>query len=331
MKAVVMTQPGSSDNLKLQEVPKPKIQHANDVLVQIKAAGVNPVDTKLRSRGTYYPDKLPCILGCDGAGIVLETGEEVEHVRPGDEVFYCYGGIGGHAGNYAQYNVLPAFVLAKKPTAIDFSQAAALPLVVITAWEALYDRANIQEQQTVLIHAGAGGVGHIAIQLAKITGCNVITTVSDDAKASLASELGANTVIHYRTQDFVQQVLQHYPEGIDVVLDTVGGATMNDSLAVLKPYGKLVTLLQPEAELNWKKARLHNLSLHTELMLSPMLYNWQDALIHQREILEQSARFMLDGRLQIKIQECFDLAKASHAHRLLECGGVTGKLVLNIA
>jgi NADPH2:quinone reductase len=183
VKAVLMTAAGGPDVLKIDQVPDPTIQGKTEILVRLRAAGVNPIDTKLRQRGTFYPDRMPAILGCDGAGVVEAVGSAVRKFQPGDEVYFCNGGIGGHPGNYAEWAIVDEAFVARKPKSLSFVEAAAAPLVLITAWEALYDRAQLQAGQRALIHAGVGGVGHVAVQLAKLQGAAVSTTVSTPEKA----------------------------------------------------------------------------------------------------------------------------------------------------
>ena len=195
MKAVLMTAAGSADVLQLTDVDEPQITSPTQIKVQLKAAGVNPVDTKIRSRGLFFPEALSAILGCDGAGVVIETGDKVTRFMPGDDVWFCNGGLGGAQGNYAEYTVLDEKEAEMKPRRLSYEEAAALPLVLITAWEALFDRAGLVEGQTVLIHAGAGGVGHMAIQLAKSVGAQVVTTVSTQEKAAFARQYVAPGII----------------------------------------------------------------------------------------------------------------------------------------
>lgn len=331
MKAILMTAPGAPEVLSLADVPAPAISHDTDLLVRLEAAGVNPVDTKLRSRGTYFPERMPAILGCDGAGVVEAVGKSVTRFRPGDAVYFCNGGIGGHPGNYAEYAVVDERFAARKPASLDFDHAAAAPLVLITAWEALYDRARMTAGQTVLVHAGAGGVGHVAIQLAKAAGCRVLTTVGSADKAAFVRELGADEAIPYRDTDFTGAVLELTGgEGADIVFDTVGGATFQKSFAAVRPYGDLVTLLQPGPETDWKLARLRNLRVAQELMLSPMYYGWVKAQQHQAWILEQCADLFDAGKLRIEVNRVLPLAEAAQAHRLIEAGGMKGKLVLAV-
>ncbi len=331
MRAVLMHQSGSPEVLLFShEVPQPRIHDEHQVLIRLSAAGINPVDTKLRSRGTYYPEQMPAILGCDGAGVVEAVGDAVTRFKPGDEVYYCHGGIGGDQGNYAEYNVVDERYLAAKPQNIDFATAGAAPLVLITAWEALHDRAQIQAGQKVLIHAGAGGVGHVAIQLAKAAGCQVITTVGSKEKASLARQLGADETILYREVDFVEATTSWSgDEGVDVVLDTVGGEVFEQSFAATRPYGHVVSLLQP-GEVDWKTARLRNLTTSLELMLSPMFFGWHEAQEHQRWILEQCAQLIDEGKLTPKVSHSLPLEEAANAHALIEQGSMQGKIVLMI-
>ena len=331
MRAVLMHQSGAPDALLYSnEVEPPRIHSEHQVLIRLKAAGVNPIDTKLRSRGTYYPEQMPAILGCDGAGVVEEIGEAVTRFHPGDEVYFCHGGIGGDQGNYAELNVVDERFVAAKPRSVDFITAAAAPLVLITAWEALHDRARIEAGQKVLVHAGAGGVGHVAIQLAKAAGCQVITTVSSKAKAAFARQLGADEVILYPEADFAEAASSWSgAEGVDVVLDTVGGRVFEQSFAATRPYGHIVSLLQP-GEVDWKVARLRNLTTSLELMLSPMYYGWSAAQEHQAWILEQCAAIIDEGKLQLAVSHTLPLEEAASAHELLKSGGMQGKIVLAI-
>lgn len=331
MKAVVMTTAGAADVLKPGEVPRPEIESPEQILVRLKAAGVNPVDTKLRSRGTYYPDDTPTILGCDGAGVVEAVGKDVQRFRVGDEVYFCSGGVGGHHGNYAEYAVIDETVAALKPASVDFTTAAAVPLVAITAWEALYDRGRLKAGQRTLIHAGAGGVGHVAIQLALLRKAWVCTTVSTPEKADFVGGLGTHEAILYRDRDFVEAVLAWSGgEGVDLLFDTVGGETFSRSFAAVRFYGDLVTLLQPGPDVDWTEARTRNLRIGYELMLTPMLHDLPHARQHHGEILERCAQLIDGGELAVHVEATFPLAQAAKAHRRLEQGSAMGKLVLTI-
>lgn len=331
MKAVVMTAAGGPEVLQLQELPKPAIQRPDEVLVRLKGAGINPVDTKLRTRGTFYPDRSPTILGCDGAGIVEAVGAEVKNFKEGDEVFFCFGGIGGPQGNYAEYVTVSYRSIAKKPKSLSFPEAAAAPLVLITAWEALHDRARIQPEHRVLVHGGAGGVGHVAIQLAKRAGARVCTTVSSEEKGEFVRALGADHVINYRETDFVEAVMEWTEgKGVEVAFDTVGAGTFEKSCEAVAIYGDLVTILQPSADMNWGTARTRNLRFSLELMLTPMHLGLTSALEHQADILRCCAELFDSERLSIHLRQTFPLGEAAAAHRLLEQGGMMGKLALEV-
>ena len=332
MKAVVMTAAGNPDVLQLQEVPDPTLQTDTEILVRLRAAGVNPIDTKIRSRGTFYPDRTPHILGCDGAGIVEAIGSRVDRFQVGDEVYFCHGGLGGPRGNYAEFAVVEQHCVARKPTSLSFTEAAAAPLVLITAWESLYDRAKVLAGQTVLVHAGAGGVGHVAVQLAKLQGAMVCTTVGSSEKAQFVRQLGVDLPILYKQTDFAEAVLDWTDgEGVDVAFDTVGGETFFQTVPAVKVYGDLVTILEPNAELgNLKTARSRNLRISLELMLTPMLQNLVEEQERQGKILQQCTRLIDNNQLKIHLGETFPLAEAAAAHERLGLGSMMGKIALSI-
>ncbi|MCP2731849.1 zinc-dependent alcohol dehydrogenase family protein [Limnofasciculus baicalensis] len=331
MKAIVITTPGTPEALQLVEVPQPQIQNNTDILIRLHAAGINPIDTKLRSRGTFYPNEMPAILGCDGAGVVEAIGAAVKRFKVGDEVYFCAGGLGkSGTGNYAEFTVVDERWVARKPTSLSFAEAAAAPLVLITAWESLYDRGRLEAGQKVLIHAGAGGVGHVAIQLAKIKGAEVCTTVSSPEKARLARQLGADNTILYKQTDFVQAVLDWTEgEGVDLAFDTVGGKIFYDTVPAVRVYGDLVTILEPNpADGNLKTARSRNLRISLEIMLTPALQGIVAAQLHQTEILEQCASWIDEGKLKIHLSQSFTLQDAPAAHKVIESGSTTGKISL---
>ena len=333
MKAIVFETPGSPSVLKLQDIPAPSIQTETEVLVRLRSAGINPIDTKLRSRGTFYPEKTPHVLGCDGAGVVEAVGAGVQSFQVGNEVFFCNGGLGGPRGTYAEFAVVDQRFLAIKPAVLSFAEAAAAPLVLITAWESLYDRGRLQAGQTVLIQAGAGGVGHVAVQLAKLQGAEVCTTVSSDEKANFVKQLGADAVILYKNTDVVDEVLTWTQgQGVDLAFDTVGGETFYQTIPAVKIYGDLVTILEPDPALgNLKTARTRNLRISLELMLTPMLQSLVEEQEQQAHILQQCARLCDRNLLKIHVSQTFPLEQAQAAHELLETGSATGKLVLLIS
>lgn len=332
MKAILMTAAGNAGVLQLREVPKPDLPSPHHLRVKLSAAGVNPIDTKLRANPVYYPDKLPAILGCDGAGIVEETGSAVTRFKTGDAIYFCNGGLGDEPGCYAEYTTLHEEYCAAKPANLSLEDSAALPLVLITAWESLVERAHLQAGQTILIHAAAGGVGHVALQLAHHLGANIAATVGNEENVGLVHGLGAEKIIEYREQDFVQEVLQWTGgKGADVVFDTVGGETFLRSLNAVRIGGKLVSLLSTPLSLaDTQLARMRNLSLCYELMLTPQVMNLHDERIRQRKILEQGARLIEASRLGVLVSHKLPLENAAEAHRMIEAGGMTGKIVLTI-
>ena len=250
----------------------------------------------------------------------------------GDEVYFCHGGLGGPRGNYAEFAVVEQHCVARKPTSLSFTEAAAAPLVLITAWESLYDRAKVLAGQTVLVHAGAGGVGHVAVQLAKLQGAMVCTTVGSSEKAQFVRKLGVDLPILYKQTDFAEAVLDWTDgEGVDVAFDTVGGETFFQTVPAVKVYGDLVTILEPNAELgNLKTARSRNLRISLELMLTPMLQNLVEEQERQGKILQQCTRLIDNNQLKIHLGETFPLAEAAAAHERLGLGSMMGKIALSI-
>ncbi len=238
MKAFVVERYGGADTVRAADVSAPQVG-AQDVLVRIHAAGVNPVDLKIRNGDlkAVLPMRAPFVLGNDLAGTVVAVGERVTRFAVGDEV-YAHPGT-ARMGTFAELAAVHQDAVAAKPFGLTMVQAASVPLVALTAWQALVERADLRPGQKILIHAGAGGVGTIAIQLAKHLGARVATTASA-TKTDLVKSLGADVVIDYRTRAF-EAVLHDY----DVVLDTVGGDTLDTSLRVLKPGGTVVSIAGP--------------------------------------------------------------------------------------
>jgi NADPH2:quinone reductase len=330
MQAILMRQPGGPEVLAEATLDKPQLRGPTDLLVRLHAAGVNPVDTKIRAKGAMLPETLTAVLGCDGAGVVEAVGAAVTRFRPGDAVWYCQGGLGGPLGNYAEYALVDEAIAQPKPASLSFVEAAAAPLVLITAWEALYDRAELGAGQTALIHGGAGGVGHLAIQLARLRGARVATTVSSADKAAFAHGLGAEFTIDYRQEDLLGAVADWTGgRGVDVCLDTVGPAVFARSIGAMAVYGDLVTILDP-GMVSLKEARNRNLRVSLELMLTPQLKQLPDALAHQGAILRRCGELFDAGELSISIADTYPLARAADAHRRLEAGGMQGKLVLTM-
>ena len=330
MQAILMTAVGEADVLTCQELQEPEISTATELKVKLQAAGVNPVDTKVRRHGVFYDQPLPAVLGCDGAGIVVEIGTGVSQFKVGDQVWFCNGGLGREQGNYAGYTVLDERWVSLSPKTFSFIEAAAAPLVLITAWGALFDRGGLQAGQTVLIHAGAGGVGHVAIQLAKLKGARVIATVSSAQKADFVKSLGADEAVIYTPNGFADAVNELTGgKGADLVFDTVGAEVFKESIAATAHFGRLITLLDP-GELNLSEARMRNLLIGFELMLTPMLRDLPEARDKHVEILNQCAQWADKGLLKLHVSHQLPLKEAAVAHQLIEVGHTTGKIVLTM-
>jgi len=330
MKVIQLEQHGEPDLLKIADVNTPEIENPTEIRVKLKAASVNPIDSKLRA-GEYPIDTFPAILGCDAAGIVEQIGINVTRVNEGDEVYFFHGGIDGIQGNYAEYKVLDERFVALKPKSQNFTQAAAAPLILLTAWEALFDRAHLAKDKTVFINAGAGGVGHVAIQIAKQCGAQVCTTVSNEKKAAFVKDLGADFIINYKEQDLVEAIMEWTNnQGVEIAMDNVGGAAIQEIFPAICHCGELVTLLQPDNSIDWSVARFSNIRFSFEVMLSPLLFNLIDAQIHQTWILEQCAKIIDNGNLQIHVSDKLSLEEAAKAHRQIETGHTMGKIILNI-
>ncbi len=329
MLAIPINAAGPASLLQPVEVATPEIGAGTQVKIKIHAAGVNPLDTKLRS-GAYPVQQYPLIPGCDGAGEVVEVGADVSRVNTGDDVFYFHGGISGIQGNYAEYAIIDERFLAIKPATLDFFNAAAAPLVLLTAWEALFDRASLSEGQTIFINAGAGGVGHVAIQLAKHTGAKVCTTVSTDEKAAFVRQLGADYVINYKRESVIDKVNDWTNgEGVDVALDNIGGGETQLMFSLTRTYGQLVSLLLPGSDLDWTIARQRNLGFHLEVMLTPQATGMISAQKHQTSILEKCAQLFDNDSLHIHVSEIIPMSQAAKAHELIEQGHTMGKVVLD--
>ncbi|MFJ8146707.1 NADP-dependent oxidoreductase [Streptomyces sp. NPDC096094] len=287
------------------ERPEPR---PNEVLVRVRAAGVNPTDWKHRANGGFLGEP-PFVLGWDVSGVVAATGIGVAAFRPGDEVFGMLSYPFGH-GSHAEYVTAPARAFTHKPAGIDHVQAGALPLVSLTAWQALVERADVRPGQRVLIHAAAGGVGHVAVQIAKARGAHVIGTASAGKHEFLRS-LGADETVDYRETDFAEAV-----KDVDVVLDTIGGDTSLRSLRVLRPGGVVVSILPVGSDEFYQEAE--RLGVRAVRMLV-------DA---DRADMREIAGLVESGKLRATIARTFPLADAAEAHALGETGRTTGKLVL---
>ncbi len=314
MKAIGIHQFGGPEVLEALDLPTPQ-PGPEEVLVKIKAAGVNPVDWKIREgllKGRL-PCEFPIILGWDAAGIVEAVGDKVKEFKKGDEVMAYCRKEKIHDGSYAEYIVLEPRHLALKPINLSFEEAAALPLAALTAYQSLFEGIQLKPGQTILIHAGAGGVGGYAIQLAKNLGAHVLTTASSNHD-QYVRELGAEEVIHHREEDFAKMIREKYPKGIDAVFDTVGGETQRKSAEVLKPGGRLTSILSLDE--NYLKAR--GLIPHY-IFVRP-----------EAKQLDEIRKLAEAGKLKVHLAKIFPLQEAKRAHQLIESGHTQGKIVLSL-
>ncbi|MFF8092976.1 NADP-dependent oxidoreductase [Streptomyces sp. NPDC016675] len=306
MRAVVVEQWGGPQELSEREIERPE-PGLGEVLVRVRAAGVNPVDWKTRATGSLIEWGTPPAVGWDVSGTVEAVGPGVGVFRPGDEVF----GMPlfpRQAGGYAEYVVAPARHLARKPAGLTHVEAAALPLAALTAWQALVDTADVRPGERVLVHAAAGGVGHLAVQIAKTRGAHVIGTASA-AKHALVRELGADEVIDYRSVRFEDVV-----SDVDVVLDGLGGRTAERSLRVVREGGRLITLPGPD-----------------DVPAAPEGVRAMWMLVEpDHHGLREIAALVERGSLKPVVETVLPLAQAAKAHEIGEQGRTTGKIVLTV-
>jgi NADPH:quinone reductase len=327
MKAVVAKTVGPDARLESVELPIPEPQ-AGQVLIEVKASSLNPIDNVfLRMHLEGMSPDLPAALHGDVAGIVSAVGPGVEAFAVGDEVYGCPGGFRGHGGALADFMLADADLLARKPASLDFAQAAAMPLVTLTAWEGLIDRAGLQPGQHVLIQGGCGGVGHIAIQIAKAHGARVATTISSPEKAEIALSLGADDIVNYR-HEAVEQSVHRLTEGrgFDIVYDTVGGAVLDRSFRAVRHKGQVINILGFNSH-DLSPAFRKGVTLHLENMTLPLLTGQGRA--RQGEILAQAADLVEAGKLKPLLDpNQFTFAQANEAHALYESRKHVGKIVL---
>lgn len=323
MKAQITRTYGPGARFEAAEIPVP-VPAEGEILIDVRASSLNPIDNKLLRQNLGFNPPLPAVLHGDVAGVVAAVGPGVDAFAPGDEVYACAGGPGGAL---AEAMIADARLVARKPRTLDFASAAALPLVAITAWEGLFDRARIDASDHVLVHAGTGGVGHVGVQLAKIKGATVATTVSTEEKAEIAKGLGADEIIFYRDEP-----VDHYVrrlaggQGFDVVFDTVGGETLDRSFAAARNYGQVVTILARQSH-DLTTAFGRGLTIHFEMMLLPLVTG--TGREHHGAILEEVARYVDEGHLRPLLHERqFSFDEANEAHALYESRRHVGKIVL---
>ncbi len=307
MKAVKINNYGDESVLNYTETERPK-PTADEILVKVHAAGVNPVDWKIRNGlGEMFGLTLPIILGNELAGEVEEIGANVKKFKLGDKVF---GNLGRYGGAYAEYVVVKESEIIHKPESLDFENAAAIPIGALTAWQSMFDTANLQSGQKILIHAAAGGVGSMAVQLAKAKGAYVIGTASDK-NAEFVKNLGVDQFVDYTKQKFEEIV-----KDVDVVFDTVGGDTQQRSFQVLQKGGFLVSIVSPPSE-----------ELAAKYAVKVQIISTQP----NAEQLAEITKLLEQGKLKTHIEAVLPLSEVKKAHALSESGHVRGKIVLQVS
>jgi NADPH:quinone reductase-like Zn-dependent oxidoreductase len=308
MKAIVIHEYGGSEVLKYEDVPRPEPSD-NQLLVRVIAAGVNPVDGMIRS-GMFANEKraFPIILGGDIAGVVEKVGSKVTKFKPGDSVF-AYVSL-DNSGGYAQYALVMEREAAPKPKSLTYVEAAAVPIVAMTAWQALVDTAKLSAGQTVLIHGGSGGVGSFAVQIAKARGAKVIATAST-SNQNLLKQLGADVAIDYTKQKF-----EDVAKDVDVVLDSIGRDTLARSYGVVKKGGIIVSLVARPKESELEKHGIRGTALNVE---------------PNSEELAEIAKLIDDKKIKVIVSQTFPLSEATKAQEQVATGHTRGKIVLKIA
>lgn len=327
MKAMILNTYGENSIFESLDIKKPEVK-AGYILVKIAASSVNTVDTMIRNMGEDLPlsPSTPALLGMDFAGIVEEVGVGVTNFEVGDEVYGCAGGLADLPGTLAQFIIADSKLVAKKPKNLSMAEAAAIPLVGITAYEGL-KRAGISKGQKVLVHGGSGGVGHIAIQLAKYFGAKVYSTGGGDKQIEMIEKLGA-TGINYKNES-VEEYVAKYTDGagFDIVFDSVGGENILKSFEAAALNAHVATTVSM-CELDLTLAHFKGLSLHVVFMLIPMLHNFKKE--EHSKILEDIAKISEAGLLTPVLDENqYTLEEVGAAHSRLESGKAMGKVIIN--
>jgi NADPH2:quinone reductase len=329
MRAQIIQQFGPPSEFQLVDIAKPTLKPGH-VLIRVHATSVNQIDCKIRGGVvTAIAPEFPAVLHGDVAGVIDSVAPDVSQFKVGDEVYGCAGGLRGSGGALAEFMLADASLIAKKPASLSMLEAAALPLVAITAWEALFVKTKLTGQQTILIHGGVGGVGHIAVQLAKWCGAKVCATVRSADDFAAASAFGADEVINF-SEESVETYVARLTEGrgFDVVFDTVGGPNLDKSLQAAAINGTVVaTAARSTHDLSPMHAK--SLTLSVVFMLIPILKNTGRAA--HGEILTQIAKLVDEGKLKPLIDpHRFTLDTIADAHALLESGKAHGKVVVSV-
>ena len=327
MRAIVIDRFGGPEELRLDEVPTPNPAEGQ-VLVHVAYAGINPADWKDREGlvAGFYRASFPHILGFDAAGTVADVGPGVDDFAPGDRVFTTSDHGDGVAGSYAEYLLVSAPRLAKVPPRVDLASAAATPVAALTAWQALLasERGDLQAGQRVLIHGGSGGVGSFAVQFAAHRGAHVAATCSA-ANLDYVAELGAERALDYRAADYRDELRAWAPEGLDLIVDAVGGDTLPGRLELLRPGGRLVSIATLVAD-----GDIAAETAEAETMGVRKIFAIMDSREAGRE-LAQIGELLAAGAVHPPPIEVYPMAEVRAAHERIQGGHVRGKLVLEIA
>ncbi|NIL16596.1 zinc-dependent alcohol dehydrogenase family protein [Pseudomonas sp. AN3A02] len=319
MKALILNSFGGPESFELCDVPKP-VPHAGQVLVRVHATSINPLDYQVR-RGDYSDwVPLPAITGHDVSGVVEEVGPGVTTFAPGDEVWYTPQIFEG-PGSYAEYHVAHESIIGKKPSSLSHLEAASLSLVGGTAWEALVVRGVLKVGESILVHGGAGGVGHVAIQLAKAMGAKVFTTVRE-VNVEFARSMGADVIIDYEKEDYIDVIQRETAgRGVDVVFDTIGGNTLSRSPDALAQLGRVVSIVDIAHPQNLVQAWGKNASYH-------FVFTRQN-----RGKLDEMSALIANGKLRPHLGAVYSLADIPLAHSRLESpnNGIQGKIAIAVS
>lgn len=324
MRVMIISEYGDASVFQAQRQVIPEI-NADQVLVKVYATSLNPKDLMQR-QGAFY-DPLPAVLHSDFAGTIESVGESVTGYKVGDKVYGVAGGIAGQQGALADFMAVDAVQIAKMPFNLNFSQAAALPLVAITAWEGLVDKAHVKGGDQVLVHGGTGGVGHIAVQLAKARGAIVTTTVGSDTAADTVKAFGVDSIVNYKSEDVAEYVGRlTNGAGFDIVFDPVAGPNFAKSVEAAKVNGQVISP-QLFGEFDLVGAASKALSVHMILMLIPLTQGIGRA--RHGEILKEITALVEAGEIKPLVHDTvFNFSDVGSAHQAFEDGGISGKLVL---
>ncbi len=327
MRAIRFHELGEPDVLRLEEMPEPAVE-AGEALIEVHAAGVNYADTR-RRRGLYLePTPLPYVPGSEVAGTIARLGEGVTGWRVGDRVMATVG-----SGGYAEYVTAPAQALLPIPQGLGFAEAAAFPVQGLTAYHLLRTSGRLAPGESVLVHSAAGGVGTLAIQLARLMGAGTVyATASTEEKLSLARSLGADVAINYTSEDFAARVIEHARSqggrGADIILEAVGGEVLENSLRCLAPFGRLVVF--------GRAGGMQNMVDPVRLMkrCQELIGFWLPPVLARPLLVAPSVRelseYLTSGRLKVLVGATFSLEDAAEAHRRMEGRQTTGKVVLAV-